>query len=73
MCEATHVDDLIGTFIGGNAATGGVKGQSLGEAHGSYTGSLPQLGTQLKDQVDRIWGSGTKSIEIYVSPRNSQK
>lgn len=41
--QSTHKDDMIGTFVGGNAAISDPNGPDLSfeKSHSSYTGSLP--------------------------------
>ena len=53
MYQSTHVNDWIGTWIGGNTATGGIDIGALkvGNAHGTY--GLNKDG----DVVSKAWGS----------------
>ncbi|WP_346309120.1 hypothetical protein, partial [Limnohabitans sp.] len=64
--QSTHKDDKIGTFIGGNAPTGG-RDASIGAAHTNYGPGVPQL---IKDKV---WGNDIGSVPVVVLPSINQK
>jgi filamentous hemagglutinin len=75
--QATHKDDTVGTFVGGNAATGGQDASML-DAHTTYTGSLPsptspsitgkEKENDLKVKTDKAWGERQYSKPVVVSP-----
>ncbi|MDX1253526.1 MAG: hypothetical protein IDH49_15000 [Gammaproteobacteria bacterium] len=61
--QSTHKDDFVGTFIGGNAPTGGISGpDGFVGAHGSYGPN------KRDDKSAPYWGSGQKSQSILVTP-----
>lgn len=72
--QATHKNDLVGTVVGGNPETGG---QPIGllEAHGGYTGYLPDpvVNPELRDRTDNVWGPGQISVPVLVLPGSTQK
>jgi len=61
--QATHKDDLIGTLVGGNAATGG-QDASVKDAHTTYG---PNVQTEDKS---RVWGNEAGSSPGGVTPSN---
>jgi filamentous hemagglutinin len=63
--QAMHVDDPVGTLIGGNDSTGGVPGQSLGKAHGTYGPNASKV-----DQIE-VWGSVGANQPIVVKPTST--
>jgi hypothetical protein len=79
--QATHVNDFVGTLIGGNAPTGGNTNTGALPAHSSYTGelttstrTLPQLPgvngllspEKIKDLTDKSWESNGFSRPVIV-------
>lgn len=75
--QATHKDDTVGTFVGGNAPTGG-RDASFMDAHTTYTGSVPTSNSpsdsgnakekDLRVETDKVWGEGQFSKPVVVSP-----
>jgi filamentous hemagglutinin len=63
--QATHKDDKIGTFIGGNAQTGG-RDASTGAAHTNYGPGVNE------DKKENVWGNDVGSVSVVVQPTNSQ-
>jgi hypothetical protein len=64
--QATHLEDWIGTLIGGNAVTGGVKGTSFMDAHSNY-------GPNVKERfLKQYWGDfhNNSPIKVTVKKEN---
>jgi hypothetical protein len=72
--QSTHRDDAVGTFVGGNTPTGGPSTNLL-EAHGVYTGYLPDpvVNPELRDRTEHVWGPGQLSVPVLVLPGSTQK
>jgi filamentous hemagglutinin len=63
--QATHKDDTVGTFVGGNAPTGG-QDASMGAAHTNYGPGVDQ------PKKDSVWGNDVGSVPVVVKPTNTQ-
>jgi filamentous hemagglutinin len=64
--QATHKDDTVGTFVGGNAPTGG-QDASMGAAHTNY-------GTGVEDGTKKdVWGNAVGSVPVIVPSSNDQR
>jgi filamentous hemagglutinin len=63
--QATHKDDKIGTFIGGNAKTGG-RDASTGAAHTNYG-----PGVEDRNKSD-VWGNYVGSVPVIVPSSDTQ-
>lgn len=72
--QATHIDDLVGKWIGSNPPTGGAEGASILNAHTNYTADVPAPflpnGQRNPDwaKVDGVWGTGQFSQPVIVLP-----
>ncbi|WHZ11507.1 MAG: Putative large exoprotein involved in heme utilization or adhesion of ShlA/HecA/FhaA family [Burkholderiaceae bacterium] len=72
--QSTHQDDPVGTWIGGNPATGGAAGTSMLDAHTNYSGQVPApflpngQPNRERTGVDKTWGSGQYSQPVVVPP-----
>ena len=63
--QATHKDDTVGTFVGGNAPTGG-QDATMGAAHTNYgPGVKPK-------EKEEVWGNDVGSVPVVVKPTNTQ-
>ena len=60
--QSTHINDAVGTLIGGNAPTGGLP-SSFGAAHTTYGPNVPT------DRSDLVWGPDIQSPSVPVRPQ----
>ena len=73
---STHATDLVGSWIGGNPATGGLDSYSFPDSHSSYFGYLPpeyiQNGdtNKLRILTDKAWGYDQINQPQVVEPTN---
>ena len=77
VLQSTHMNDSVGALLGGNSQTGGLPSSFL-DAHGSYTGYLPDPEINpklelLRDRTDNVWGPGQISVPVLVPPSSTQK
>lgn len=77
--QSTHVNDLVGTWIGGNPGTGGIADASWGAAHTNYSGQLPAeylpdgSKNPSRTRADLVWGIGHYGQPVIVLPANAGK
>lgn len=62
VMQSTHVDDWVGTMIGGNNPTGGVSGIGI-KSHSTYGPNVKDL-----EKADSAWGVGGESVLVVVPP-----
>lgn len=63
VMQSTHVDDWVGTLIGGNQASGGINGLGIA-SHSSYGPNAPP------SRTIPAWGSGNVSQPVIIQPIN---
>lgn len=75
--QATHADDPVGRYIGGNSSTGGAEGTSMMDAHTNYTAGVPapflpnREVNRERTRVDNVWGPGQFGQPVVVPPTNT--
>jgi filamentous hemagglutinin len=75
VLQSTHMNDSVGTLLGGNSQTGG-NSINFFDAHGAYIASLPpELNAEGKPNIERkltdqAWGEGNISTPVLVLPLN---